>query len=129
MKLTFRRFDLQLAHRWPIASGLGPGGSGGTNVFKVVFVALESRPLPRAKPDRSNPSTLLHHQSPWATTRKDPTRVQNDHGQSRRDPLRRNRWLCATHNEFRDARKRQEALTERGRPLTGLLKTTPLIIL
>ena len=40
MQLTFRRFDLQLAHRWTIASGLGPGGSGGTNVFKVVFVEL-----------------------------------------------------------------------------------------
>lgn len=40
MKLTFRRFDLQLAHRWTIASGLGPGGSGGTNTYKVVFVEL-----------------------------------------------------------------------------------------
>ena len=35
MKLTFRRFDLALAHRWAIASG-----AGGTNVFKVAFVEL-----------------------------------------------------------------------------------------
>ena len=35
MKLTFRRFDLALAHRWAIASG-----GGGTNVFKVAFVEL-----------------------------------------------------------------------------------------
>jgi L-alanine-DL-glutamate epimerase-like enolase superfamily enzyme len=40
MKLTFRRFDLQLAHRWTIASGLRPGGGGGTNTYKVVFVEL-----------------------------------------------------------------------------------------
>jgi len=35
MKLSFRRFDLALAHRWAIASG-----TGGTNVFKVAFVEL-----------------------------------------------------------------------------------------
>jgi len=35
MKLTFRRFDLALAHRWAIASG-----AGGTNVFNVAFVEL-----------------------------------------------------------------------------------------
>jgi len=35
MKLTFRRFDLALAHRWAIASG-----SGGTNVFNVAFIEL-----------------------------------------------------------------------------------------
>ena len=40
MKLSFRRFDLELAHRWAIASRLGPGGSGGTDVYKVVFVEL-----------------------------------------------------------------------------------------
>src|SRR4051812_22914610 len=40
MKLNFRRFDLELAHRWAIASRLGPGGGGGTDVFKVVFVEL-----------------------------------------------------------------------------------------
>src|SRR5687767_7601293 len=43
MKLNFRRFDLALAHRWAIASGLGPGGGGGTSVFKVVFVELIDR--------------------------------------------------------------------------------------
>lgn len=36
----FRRFDLALAHRWAIASGLKQGGTGGTNTFKVAFVEL-----------------------------------------------------------------------------------------
>ena len=40
MKLKFRRFDLNLAHRWTIATGLKPGGEGGTNAFKVVMVEL-----------------------------------------------------------------------------------------
>jgi len=40
MKLNFRRFDLALAHRWAIASGLHAGGGGGTNAFKVAFVEL-----------------------------------------------------------------------------------------
>ncbi|HUR44788.1 MAG TPA: dipeptide epimerase [Candidatus Saccharimonadales bacterium] len=40
MKLSFRRFDLELAHRWAIASRLGPGGGGGTDVYKVVFLEL-----------------------------------------------------------------------------------------
>lgn len=43
MKLTFRRFDLQLAHRWTIASRLGPGGGGGTDTFKIVFVELRDK--------------------------------------------------------------------------------------
>lgn len=40
MKLKFRRFELALAHRWAISSGLGLGGAGGTNTFKVAFVEL-----------------------------------------------------------------------------------------
>ena len=40
MKLNFRRFDLQLAHRWTIASRLGAGGGGGIDTFKVVFAEL-----------------------------------------------------------------------------------------
>ncbi len=40
VKLNFRRCELQLAHRWMIASGLGPGGGGGTNVFKIALVEL-----------------------------------------------------------------------------------------
>ncbi len=43
MKLTFRRFDLKLAHRWTIARGLEPGGEGGTTDFKVVFVELTDK--------------------------------------------------------------------------------------
>src|SRR5687767_14292659 len=43
MKLDWRRFDLKLAHTWTIASGLKPGGHGGTDTFKVVFVELKDR--------------------------------------------------------------------------------------
>ena len=42
MKLTWWRFDLQLTHRWTIASGLGPGGSGGKDIYEVIFVELTS---------------------------------------------------------------------------------------
>lgn len=45
VKLRFWRFDLKLAHRWAIASGLGPGGGGGTDVFKVAFVELNDQGL------------------------------------------------------------------------------------
>lgn len=41
MQIKYWRYDLKLAHRWTIASSLGPGGSGGTEVFKVVFVELK----------------------------------------------------------------------------------------
>ena len=40
MQIKVWPFDLSLAHRWTIASTLGPGGNGGTSVFKVVFVEL-----------------------------------------------------------------------------------------
>jgi L-alanine-DL-glutamate epimerase-like enolase superfamily enzyme len=40
MKLRSWRFDLTLAHRWTIASGLEPGGSGGKDFYPVVFVEL-----------------------------------------------------------------------------------------
>ncbi|MBI3876732.1 MAG: dipeptide epimerase [Verrucomicrobia bacterium] len=40
MQLTFRRFHCELAHKWAIASRLGPGGSGGTDTFKVALVEL-----------------------------------------------------------------------------------------
>lgn len=41
VKLTKTRFDLQLAHRWTIARGLEPGGTGGTNQYHVVLVELQ----------------------------------------------------------------------------------------
>ncbi|MBI2946008.1 MAG: dipeptide epimerase [Verrucomicrobia bacterium] len=41
MQLTCRSFSLKLAHRWTISSGLGPGGSGGTDLFPVAFVELK----------------------------------------------------------------------------------------
>ena len=40
MNLTFQRAGLKLAHKWTIASRLGPGGSGGTVEFPVVLVRL-----------------------------------------------------------------------------------------
>ncbi len=40
MKLRSWRYDLALAHRWTIASGLRPGGSGGKDFYPVVFVEL-----------------------------------------------------------------------------------------
>src|SRR5260221_3231812 len=40
MQLTFRRLDLELAHRWTIARSLGPDGSGGSTVFEVVLIEL-----------------------------------------------------------------------------------------
>jgi L-Ala-D/L-Glu epimerase / N-acetyl-D-glutamate racemase len=42
MQLRYRRFHLQLTHKWTIANQLGPGGGGGMNDFPVVFVELQS---------------------------------------------------------------------------------------
>jgi L-Ala-D/L-Glu epimerase len=40
MQLAFRRLELQLAHKWAIASRLGPGGDGGASTFPVVVLEL-----------------------------------------------------------------------------------------
>ena len=40
VKINLRRFDLKLAHRWAIARSVQAGGSGGTDIYKVVFVEL-----------------------------------------------------------------------------------------
>jgi L-Ala-D/L-Glu epimerase len=40
MKLNCRPFELRLAHKWTIASQLGPGGGGGAHSCGVVFVQL-----------------------------------------------------------------------------------------
>lgn len=40
MQLTYRRMDLQLTHRWTIASSYGPGGGGGTSTYGTVIVEL-----------------------------------------------------------------------------------------
>src|SRR6266481_4177601 len=40
MKLTFRRFELELAHRWTIARAVEPGGGGGTNTFNIALLEL-----------------------------------------------------------------------------------------
>lgn len=41
MQMTYRRLDLQLTHRWTIASSYGPGGSGGTSTYGSVIVELK----------------------------------------------------------------------------------------
>jgi L-Ala-D/L-Glu epimerase len=43
VKIRFRRFDLQLAHRWAIARSLQPGGSGGSNSHPVILVELTDK--------------------------------------------------------------------------------------
>src|SRR4051812_8293928 len=43
VKLSFRRFDLALAHKWSIARGLGSDGSGGATTFAVALVELRDR--------------------------------------------------------------------------------------
>ena len=43
MQMRFWQFDLKLAHRWTISSGLGPGGSGGTEVYPVMLVELRDQ--------------------------------------------------------------------------------------
>ncbi len=43
MRISFRRFDLKLAHRWAIARSVRPGGSGGTEVCQVVFAELTDK--------------------------------------------------------------------------------------
>lgn len=40
MELSYRRFGLQLARRWTIASRTGPGGGPGTHEFPVVLIRL-----------------------------------------------------------------------------------------
>jgi len=40
VKISLRRFDLKLAHLWAIARSVRPGGSGGTDVYKIIFVEL-----------------------------------------------------------------------------------------
>ena len=38
--MKFYRFDLKLAHRWTISSGLQPGGGGGKDRFDIALVEL-----------------------------------------------------------------------------------------
>jgi L-Ala-D/L-Glu epimerase len=71
MQLRFRRAQLPLAHRWTIASGLGPGGGGGTSSFRVVFVELtdadgvtglgESAPSSRYQETQDTVTAFLEH--------------------------------------------------------------------
>ena len=43
MKLRIWRHDLNLAHRWTIARGLGPGGEGGSTALGVAFIELTDK--------------------------------------------------------------------------------------
>ena len=43
MQLRFRRFELQLAHRWTIARSLERGGTGGADTFQIALVELTDK--------------------------------------------------------------------------------------
>ena len=74
MKISFHRFDLKLAHRWAIASSVRPGGSGGTDVYKVVFAELtdengttgigEAAPASRYEETADSTLAFLEHVDP-----------------------------------------------------------------
>src|SRR5687768_8705159 len=73
MKIRFWHFNLELAHRWTIASHTGAGGGGGTNVFRVVFVELadgdiralgESAPSSRYQENVESVQAFLEHIDP-----------------------------------------------------------------
>src|SRR6185503_12238933 len=74
MKLSYRRFELQLAHRWAIASRLSAEGRGGTDTFKVVFVELtdddgtvglgEAAPSSRYQENTDSSVAFLEHVDP-----------------------------------------------------------------
>jgi L-alanine-DL-glutamate epimerase-like enolase superfamily enzyme len=69
MEMKFWRSELKLSRRWTIASKLGPGGGGGSDVFGVVFVELrdvdglwglgESAPSNRYLEDQSSTIRFL----------------------------------------------------------------------
>jgi L-alanine-DL-glutamate epimerase-like enolase superfamily enzyme len=71
VKLRYWRYDLTLAHRWSIASGLKPDGSGGTAAHEVVFVELtdregvvglgEAAPSERYRENADSVTTFLQH--------------------------------------------------------------------
>lgn len=74
MKMSSRQFDLKLAHRWAIARSLQPGGSGGADVHKVVFVELtdaegtrgigEAAPSSRYEENADSTLAFLEHVDP-----------------------------------------------------------------
>lgn len=74
MKLSFRRFDLALTHRWTIARGLEPGGGGGSTVFHVALVELrdehgimglgEAAPSRRYQENVDSTIAFLEHVNP-----------------------------------------------------------------
>jgi L-alanine-DL-glutamate epimerase-like enolase superfamily enzyme len=43
MKLKFKRFELELAHRWTIARSLEAGRAGGSTTFQVALVELRDK--------------------------------------------------------------------------------------
>lgn len=75
MKLRFWRFDLQLVHRWTIASHLPPHGHGGKAVSPALFVELRDRdglcgigevaPSTRYQEDAETAANFLEHVNPY----------------------------------------------------------------
>src|SRR5438034_298190 len=74
VKINLRRFDLKLAHRWAIARSVQAGGSGGTDIYKVVFVELtdadgttgigEAAPSPRYEENADSAFVFLERVNP-----------------------------------------------------------------
>ena len=74
VKLKFRRFGLELAHRWTIARGLEAGGGGGTSSFQVVLLELldqdgiagrgEAAPSARYQENVDSTLAFLEHINP-----------------------------------------------------------------
>jgi L-Ala-D/L-Glu epimerase len=64
MKLTFRRFDLKLAHTWAIATDVTSGLVAGKDICPVVFVELEDS-AGREGIGEGSPSSQYHES--WET--------------------------------------------------------------
>jgi len=43
VQISFQKLGLKLSHRWTIASKLGPGGGGGTDLFQVLVIELRDQ--------------------------------------------------------------------------------------
>jgi L-alanine-DL-glutamate epimerase-like enolase superfamily enzyme len=80
VKISFRQYDLELAHRWAIARSVQPGGSGGTKVCKVVFVELtddgaaglgEASPSSRYEENVQSTLAFLEHVDPGRLSMSD----------------------------------------------------------
>src|SRR5205807_494561 len=130
VKINLRPFDLKLAHRWAVASSVQAGGSGGADVYKVVFVELtevdgttgigEAAPsaryeenadsalafLERVDPDRLSfvdvPGSMKNLAALREVAPKKPVRVDANEGwKTKEEALRQFEWLAADgHIQF-----------------------------